>query len=144
MVDIIDAAGYVVQISYKNKKYSLTNLKLQKILYLVQGWSYVWDGVPAFAGDFALWGTGPVSQKVHDIFSKYGRDEIPICEGKSSLSDKNIEETIDAVWEEYGRKSAYDIVELVRKLIPNKCLIGESERISDEMIERVFRAEFPC
>lgn len=41
MVDIIDAACYLVFLSYGRNQYSLTPLKLQKLLYLAQGWSYV-------------------------------------------------------------------------------------------------------
>ena len=85
MVDIIDAARYIVY----------------------------------FSEDFSLWETGPVSQRVHDLFSKYGRDEIPAHESACRLVDKNIKETIDAVWEYYRRKSAYDTVRLVKTRILN-------------------------
>ena len=143
MTDIVDAARYIVQISYKKEKHSLTNLRLQKILYLVQGWSYVWDGVPAFTGDFVLWGMGPASPNTHAVFSKYGRDEIPICEGKSCLSDKNVEETIDAVWEEYGKMNTYGLVEFVRGLPPDRQTVGEGGNIPDEPIREIFCSRYP-
>lgn len=141
MVNIIDAARYTVYVSYNREKHTLTNLKLQKILYLVQGWSFVWDGVPAFCGDFSLWGTGPVSQKVYDVFSKYGRDQIPECEGINTIPDKDIMDTIDAVWKEYGGKSAYYIAErAVRGLIPADT--AKESYIPDESIARVFHDRF--
>ena len=42
-MQILDAAKYVVYLSYSVKSRSLTLGKLQAILYLAQGWSYVWD-----------------------------------------------------------------------------------------------------
>lgn len=55
MVDILDAARYLVFLSYGRKRYSLTPLKLQKLLYLAQGWSFVWDDKAAFAEEFEAW-----------------------------------------------------------------------------------------
>ena len=37
MVDILDAAHYLIFLSYRRSSYSLTPLKLQKLLYLAQG-----------------------------------------------------------------------------------------------------------
>ena len=60
MINIIEASRYLVYLSYKNMK-SLTPLKLQKILYLSQGWSYVWDREPMFKECFHAWQYGPVN-----------------------------------------------------------------------------------
>ena len=68
MVDILDAARYLIFLSYGRKKYSLTPLKLQKLLYLTQGWSYVWDNKPAFVDDFCAWQYGPVNERVYETF----------------------------------------------------------------------------
>lgn len=43
---IIDAAKYIIHLSYSVKSRSLTLGKLQAVLYLSQGWSYVWDNAP--------------------------------------------------------------------------------------------------
>ena len=55
---IIDVARYLIYLSYGENCYSLTPLKLQKILYYVQGWSYVWDGKPMFNEEFEAWQYG--------------------------------------------------------------------------------------
>ena len=39
MIDIMDASRYLVFLSYHKLQGSLTPLKLQKLLYLAQGWS---------------------------------------------------------------------------------------------------------
>ena len=51
MIRIMDAARYLIYLSYHDSD-RITPLKLQKLLYLSQGWSYVWDDVPLFADQF--------------------------------------------------------------------------------------------
>lgn len=138
MEDIVNVARYIVHISYKREKYSLTYLKLQKILYLVNGWSYIWDDMPVFQSDFIYGKTGPISPKIHELFSKYAREEIPICEDATHLLSHDAEETIEAVWKYYGRKSMYDITEIARRLVPDRQKIREGDRISDEKVKEIF------
>ena len=113
MIDVIEAARRFVFLSYGKNKYSLTLPKLQYLLYLTQGWSFVWDGVPAFSEEFEAGARGPVSGRVVEVFGKYGRDEIPETEGSDDVSDEAIGETIDAVWREFGRKPAFALSEMV-------------------------------
>ena len=64
ILKIRDAAKYLISLSYGDECYSLTPLKLQKILYYAQGWSYVWDGVPLFEEEFEAWQYGPVNRQI--------------------------------------------------------------------------------
>ncbi|MDD3141666.1 MAG: DUF4065 domain-containing protein [Lachnospiraceae bacterium] len=142
MVDILDAARYFVFLSYGRKKYSLTPLKLQKLLYLAQGWSYVWDNFAAFPDEFEAWQYGPVNEKVYEVFKKYGRLEIPEIEGISSLRDCNVQETLIAVWNEYGRKTAYDLVELTHQQNPWKYAYSRGTQITNSSIREYFQSAF--
>ena len=142
MVDVLDAARYIVSLSYGKRKYSLTPLKLQKILYLSQGWSYVWDNVAAFDDTFSAWPYGPVNERVYEAFKKYGRSEIPADEGCSSLQDKNVAETLESVWAEYGKKPAYALVELTHKQIPWKEAFSSGSIISNDSIKEYFQSTF--
>lgn len=54
----------------------------------------------------------------YEYFKKYGRREIPEREGIGFISDHKVSETLKAVWNEYGKKSAYDLVELTRRQTP--------------------------
>ena len=82
-MNIMDAAHYLVYLSYHDKRNSLTPLKLQKLLYLAQGWSYVWDNRPLFLDEFEAWQYGPVNLEVYDYFKRYRRSEIPAFEGEN-------------------------------------------------------------
>ena len=142
MVDILDAARYLVFLSYGEQKYSLTPLKIQKILYLAQGWSYVWDGVAAYPDEFSAWQYGPVNEKVYETFKKYGRSEIPEKEGIDELIDQNVEETLEAVWQEYGKMSAYDLVELTHKQTPWQYAYPQNLEITNKSIKNYFQSTF--
>lgn len=117
MINIIDAAKYLVFLSYKNMK-SLTPLKLQKILYLSQGWSYVWDDKPLFREYFSAWQYGPVNVEVYEYFKKYGRTEIPEDEALSYIDDSCSRETLEAVWKNYCNYSAFELVNLTHQQLP--------------------------
>ena len=142
MVDILDAARYLVFLSYGRKSYSLTPLKLQKLLYLAQGWSFVWDNKPAFADEFEAWQYGPVNEKVYEAFKKYGRSEIPEEEGIDLLRDGDVKDTLAAIWDEYGKKTAYDLVELTHRQKPWKYAYAEGISITNNSIREYFQSTF--
>ena len=132
MVDILDAARYLVFLSYRGQKYSLTPLKIQKILYLAQGWSYVWDGVAAYPDEFSAWQYGPVNEKVYETFKLI----------LGILADKDVEETLEAVWQEYGKMSAYDLVELTHTQTPWKYAYPRNLGITNKSIKHYFQSTF--
>ncbi|XCP86915.1 type II toxin-antitoxin system antitoxin SocA domain-containing protein [Roseburia hominis] len=142
MVDILDAARYLVFLSYGRKKYSLTPLKLQKLLYLAQGWSYVWDDKAAFPDEFEAWQYGPVNEKVYETFRKYGRSEIPEREGNDFLRDFDVKETLAAIWNEYGKKTAYELVDLTHKQKPWRDAYSRGTKITNSSIKQYFQSTF--
>lgn len=83
MITILDAK-YFVHLSYSESRASLTPLKLQKILYFAQGWSFVWDNKPLFAETFEAWQYGPVNPKIYNYFKnmvgmKYRKRRDFVC-----------------------------------------------------------------
>ena len=127
MINVINAAKYLVYLSYGDKSRSLTPLKLQKLLYLAQGWSYVWDDKPLFMNDFEAWQYGPVCVEAYNYFKKYRSDEIPESEGVSSLKNVDSEETIEAVWDNFSDYTAHDLVEMTHKQDPWKNAYASSQ-----------------
>ena len=142
MVDILDAARYLVFLSYGKKQYSLTPLKLQKLLYLAQGWSYVWDNRAAFQDEFEAWQYGPVNEKVYETFKKYGRSEIPEKEGINFLGDFDVKETLEAIWNEFGKKTAYDLVNLTHDQKPWRDAYSKGTKITNSSIKQYFQSTF--
>ena len=144
MIDIMDAAHYIVYLSYHVKRGSLTPLKLQKILYLAQGWSYVWDDMPLFEDEFEAWQYGPVNAKIYEYFRKYGRNEIPEEEGRNNIpfGNNTIEDTLEAVWEKYAPCSAFELVELTHNQEPWKQAYSRGCVIRNRDIKRFFQSTY--
>lgn len=51
-------------------------LKLQKLLYLAQGYSYAFYDRPLFNDELEAWVHGPVVRKVYNIFKNYQHNSI--------------------------------------------------------------------
>lgn len=142
MVDVLEAARYLVYLSYQEDRHSLTPLKLQKILYLAQGWSFVWDNKALFPEDFCAWEYGPANEKVYETFKKYGRSEIPAAEGITDVADKDARDTLEAVWGEYGKRTAYELVNLTCSQAPWENAHANNTRIRNACICTYFRSTF--
>ena len=142
MISILQAARYLVYLSYNGKNGKLTPLKLQKLLYLAQGWSFVWDDRPLFEAEFEAWQYGPVNNEVYLQFKKYGRGEIPECEGNQLEGDKDSKDTLDAIWREYSGYSAFDLVGLTHAQEPWKNAEYLRQIISTEDIKSYFQSTY--
>ena len=142
MITILDAAKYFVHLSYSESRASLTTLKLQKILYFAQGWSFVWDNKPLFAETFEAWQYGPVNPKIYNYFKKYGRNEIPKKEEILYVTDVESEETMEAVWNNYGDYNAFELVEMTHEQTPWKEAYENNTCITNEDIKQYFQSTY--
>lgn len=76
----------------KERKISLTNLALQKIIYFVHGKFLVEEGEPLIAGSFEAWQYGPVNLAVYDAFKHCGAGPISDLATKKDIRTGKIEE----------------------------------------------------
>lgn len=91
----------------------LTPLKLQKLLYYVQGWSLAETGHPFFSDRIEAWQHGPV---VPSVYAKYkGQEKSPIVPDQEqpipTLSDQE-KSHIRSVWDVYKRHSGWALREM--------------------------------
>lgn len=116
MTTIFDVANYFIEKS--DEENPMTPLKLQKLCYYAQAWSLVWDDEELFEEDFQAWPHGPAN------YSLYCR-----CNGFRSVDDyigsydRNIfaneqSETLDVVWDAYGKYSGKYLEELTHEERP--------------------------
>jgi len=100
MASVFDVAKYILE-----RQGPMTTMKLQKLVYYSQAWSVVWDEKPMFAEKIEAWASGPVVRKLYDEHK--GIFQISSLE-KGNTDNLKIEEkeTIDAVLQAYGDKSA--------------------------------------
>ena len=75
---------------------SITNLKLQKLVYYAQAWYLANYGKPLFADDFQAWIHGPVIPDLYQTYKTFGSGPIV-----TAFQLKDIEKDLDSDTAEY-------------------------------------------
>ena len=76
MYNAIDIARYVIYYCHQNS-YSISNLKLQKLLYFIQAYFLIEKDEECFTDDIEAWDFGPVIPNVYHEYKMYGSTNIP-------------------------------------------------------------------
>ena len=103
----LDVALYII--NYCNEKidtdyeYVMSNLKLQKVLYFIQGYFLSTYDKPAFDDKIEAWSSGPVIPKVYRVFQRFGGMHIPRI-------DKIVYKDKDAPWGVIKKEYEKDII----------------------------------
>lgn len=90
----------------------LTPLRLQKLLYYVQGWSLAINDRPMFDEEIQAWKYGPVIREIYDLFKGCGGGSIPESEGSDANLSKEQRDLIEQVWEAYKPYSAIALAKM--------------------------------
>jgi uncharacterized phage-associated protein len=102
MAKAIDIARLLIKLAAdEEEQEQLTHMRLQKLLYYVQGYSLAYRGRPMFAERIKAWRHGPVVPEVYPCFANYGSAPIALHEAKPVELDPEDEEFVVAVWESY-------------------------------------------
>ncbi len=88
MYSALDIARYVVNYVNSNND-SISNLKLQKILYYIQAAFLVENGTGCFNDAILCWRHGPVIKNVYDEFNQYGDQNIPYQGRRNKFTIQN-------------------------------------------------------
>lgn len=72
--------------------FTITNLKLQKTLYYIQGYHSKFIGEPLFSDDFEHWPYGPVIPSVYFEFCSFGANAIRVFPSYPVFSDYSTKE----------------------------------------------------
>jgi len=105
----------------------MTNLKLQKLLYYVQGFHYAMYNSPAFNSNLEAWQYGPVVPEIYREFKKYGSLFIPKEENKPDIEiNQQIKDLITEVYQVYGQYTGLALMNMTHNELPWKSTkIGE-------------------
>ena len=131
MYDVQNVAEYVITYS-EVKDYGISNLKLQKILYLIQAYSLIHTKKPCFSEDIEAWDFGPVIPEVYRKYKQFGSTDIQIRfrrleevqKGFEKEDRKRIEEVVDR----FADFSAADLTILTQNQAPWNEAFGRKER----------------
>ena len=102
-------ANYFVKKSI-DEEMPMTNLKVNKLVYLSHGWHLGFYETPLIREDIEVWQFGPVVRSVYDAFKKYGKHSItkPATTGFSDemkeigeLADDDTIQFLGKIWNHY-------------------------------------------
>jgi len=115
----IEVAKAILKLSEPEVGDSVTNLKLQKLLYYTQGFSLAIYGKPLFKEKILAWQHGPVVREVYDEYKEYGAGSLPVPNENVLLSEDE-KSLIVEVWKVYGQFSAWRLRDMTHDELPWK------------------------
>jgi len=120
--NVIEIANRIVSLSRLEVGDLISNLKLQKLLYYVQGFHLAIYDKPLFNDDIYAWLYGPVVPEAFHHFKKYGSGHIEIDNDdfEKYYVEFSEDETklICDVWDVYGQYSASRLMEFTHNEPP--------------------------
>lgn len=102
-----------------NHSISITNLKLQKLLYFVQGEYSREKGTQLISDDFYAWQLGPVVPVVYSEYSIFSSSTLPAQKQVVSFSTEDAR-VIDTILQKYAYCTTWNLVELSHQQDPWK------------------------
>lgn len=137
-------ARYIIQRCDEQNR-SISNLKLQKILYFVQAEFLVSRNQPCFVEDIVAWDFGPVVPEVYQQYKIFGSNNIPVI-GKLAIPvylPERDADLINEIVDECAKYSASTLVQITHNQTPWQEAYYSSWNniISNESIKQYFTEE---
>lgn len=142
----LQVAAYVIE--YLNSKKSVvSNLKLQKLLYYIQGMYTVPDSDRFFKEEMQAWDFGPVVAEVYKKYRIFGSGSIPSLKEMNEVSKsftKSDLEFIDSILDIFKPYTASDLVNMTHQESPWKDAFaqGRNQIIPFSSLSRFFNENY--
>ena len=134
-------ADYILSLSNPDEGDIISNLKLQKLLYYVQGFHLAVYDAPIFDETIKRWEHGPVVLQVWQEYRDYGASALPVPEAVDfSQITREQKELINEVYETYGQFSAWKLRDMTHNEPPWK-YTDENEEITHADLSRYFKTQ---
>lgn len=126
----LEAARYLILLAASEDEPELLSpLRLQKLLYYVQGWHLAHNpGRPFFFEKVLAWPHGPVVEEVYHEFKSHGRKPIPEEEASDAGLSEEERGFVRDVWNTYRGYSATALTEMTHDEDPWKDARGTLAR----------------
>lgn len=107
MLTCQDVANYFLVLVDREAGDSITQLKLQKLVYFAQGINFAFYNKPLFKSEIQAWDHGPVVRELRKTFGEFGSNTLPAPgEIDFDIYTSQHKELIYKVYSEYGEHSA--------------------------------------
>lgn len=141
----LSVAKYIID----NSPYEVSNLKLQKMLYFIQGFAFAKLGQALFPDEIEAWTYGPVVPNVYREYMQYGA--LPLrgfSVPAEQIEDPDIKAFLDSLIESMSSYSASQLVKMTH--VPASPWYetwmdgsGRFSRIPKERISAYFKKKLP-
>ena len=119
---------------------TISNLKLQKMLYYMQGFHLAFFGTPLFEEEIKAWQYGPVVPSVYEEYKRYESKAIDLPEGPVIELTEEEEAVFDNVYDEYNQFSAVALRKMTHEESPWRST-EISQVIDKEKIKQFFNTQ---
>lgn len=117
----------------------ISNMKLQKMLYYMQGFHLAYFGTPLFDEEVEAWMYGPVVPSVYEHFQSYGNHGIEYSGDVIALTREE-ENLFNEVFRVYGAYSAIGLMNLTHNEMPWKSTrVGKGNVIDRTKMQTFFK-----
>lgn len=122
-----------------NEREGVTNLKLQKVLYLAQAYYLAKLDKPLFKDQIKAWEYGPVVPSVYNTYKKYKNNPITAPKDESSISEKD-KEVLKNIWDIFGDYSASKLVDITHAHKPwEEAYNSKDDNIPNKKIKKYYK-----
>jgi uncharacterized phage-associated protein len=129
----LDIANKIISKTDLEHGDTISNLKLQKMMYYQQGFHLAYFGTPLFDEDIVAWQYGPVVPSVYKEYKSFESNSISTSKEGISLSNDE-EELFNNVYEEYNQFSAVALMKMTHEESPWKTTEINSVISRDKMM----------
>lgn len=147
MTDVLKIVNWFRAVSHAQMRQydadELSQMKVMKLLYYVQGTYLAVYGNRAFADDILAWRYGPVIQSVHERYA--GKIGIvgqltveDLADYNALQQDDQLATVLDAVWRAFGDMSAIQLMKKTHRESPWR-ETEQSQVIAPEAMTAYFR-----
>jgi len=119
-----NVAKYLIYLASKDiigemqkEREGITNLKLQKILYLAQAYYLAKLKRPLFVDKIEAWQYGPVVPNVYHEYKVKGNNPIILLEDETNLLEED-KDNLKEIWDFFGKYSTAKLVDITHSHKP--------------------------
>jgi uncharacterized phage-associated protein len=140
MLTCHDVANYFLALVDEDAGDTISNMKLQKLVYYAQGFYLALYGKPLFPERIEAWDQGPVIPELYRRFEKFGAKAIEKPEEVDfSKFDSQTRGLLDEIWSVYGQFSAWKLRNMVYGEMPWQRAYGKGSVISEADMKEYFK-----
>jgi uncharacterized phage-associated protein len=120
---------------------TISNLKLQKLVYYAQGYHLAIYDEPLFSEQIEAWTHGPVVPDLYHRFKSYGSSSLPVVtELDLSIFNNSVQELLDEVYSVFNQFSAWTLRNMTHEEKPWKDHESDVSVIPTETLKDFFKS----